>query len=449
VVKKQRRNPREIALTLLYDIEEKGACTSGAISNLTQETDLSFLDRRFIVELVFGTTKMRRRLDHILGEFLQRKSEELTPWIRNILRMGIYQIDFLDKIPPRAAVDESVKLAKRFGHKGTVALVNAVLRSYLREKSRVTFPSREEDVVENIALFYSFPNWMVEEWLGILGEEETIRLCEEFNRRPHLTCRINFLKIDPALLERELEREKVKFKTGRFLESYYHIESKTNLDRFAPLQKGLVYIQDESAGLAVHLLDPQPGERVLDLCAAPGGKSILMAELMQDKGVVIAVDLSPTKLQVLNQNCLRLGAHSVVPCCADVRNFSCEPADRVLVDAPCSALGTLGANADARWRKQKTDPSRLSRLQLEIMENAAKLVKEGGVLVYSTCTITLEENEQVIDRFLRQNEEFELTDAGDFVTVEVVNSRGMIRTFPHLHKINGGFACRLEKTKVS
>ena len=443
--KKQDKNPREIALSILHDIEVKSAFADRAVSSSARDLRLSAVDRRFVQELVFGTTKMRRRLDFVLERFLERKTDSLTPWIRNILRMGIYQIDFLQKVPARAAVDESVKLAKRFGHKGTVMLVNAVLRSYLRDKGRVSFPSRDTDPIQNIALFYSFPDWMVEQWVGLFGEEGAVQLCEEFNRRPHLTCRINQLKTDPGRLKERLEGDGTKCKTGKLLDDYLIIESKINLDRFAPLQEGLAYIQDESAGLAVRLLDPRPGERVLDLCAAPGGKSTHIAELMGDKGLVIAVDISSGKLKTVSQNCERLGVRSVVLCCADARDFSCDPVDRVLVDAPCSALGTLGTNPDARWRKQKDDPPRLHVLQLEILSNAAKLVNEGGVLVYSTCTLTPEENEQVIFDFLSHNLNFELADASDFLTSEVVDNRGMVRTLPHIHKADGAFACRLER----
>lgn len=443
--KDQVNNPREIALKALYEIEENDAFAKNALSALARGLGLSALDTRFIQELVFGTTKMRRRLDHVLSWFLQRKAEDLTPWIRNILRMGVYQIDFLDKVPASAAVDESVKLAKKYGHKGTVALVNAVLRSYLRDKSRIVFPSRDENPIENIALFYSFPDWMIEVWLGIFGEEETVSLCQEFNRRPRLGCRVNLLKTTQARLEEVFEQENVKFKTGKYLEGYYYLESKVDLDRFAPLQNGSIYIQDESAGLAACLLDPQPGERIVDLCAAPGGKSIFMAELMGNLGTILAVDVSFKKLEILKQNSHRLGVRCVMPVCADARFFSCQLVDRVLVDAPCSALGTLGNNPDARWRKQKDHLSRLHLLQLEILSNAANLVKKGGVLVYSTCTMTLEENEQVIEDFLKQNQKFRLMDACDFVTAEVVDSRGWIKTFPYSHKTDGSFACRLER----
>ena len=396
--------------------------------------------------MVHGSTKMRRRLDYVLELFLAEKLEGLTPWIRNILRMGIYQIDFMEKVPESAAVDESVKLAKKYGHKGTVALVNAVLRSYLRDKSKVVFPSWEEDKVENIALFYSFPSWMVERWLEIFGEEETLKLCDSFNQRPRLSLRVNSLKIEPKDLEEKFNQEKIKFKPGRFLKNFYTIESKMDLYHFSPLQEGWIYFQDESAGFPVVLLDPQPGEGILDLCAAPGGKATFIAEKMKDRGTVIAVDISSKKLETIKENCERLGIESVKVCCADARNFLSQPVDRILLDAPCSALGTLGRNSDARWRKQKEDIPRLQKLQLEILSHAAKLLKSGGILVYSTCTIMPEENEQVIYRFLEKRKDFKQADGHLFVDSNVVDEKGFVRTLPQVHKTDGSFACRLEKT---
>ncbi len=443
--KRQNIDPRELALRILYDIEVNDSFADQAILSFSRDLHLSSLDRRFLGQLVHGTTNMRRRLDYVLGLFLERKLDELTPWIRNILRMGIYQTDFLEKVPDNAAVDECVRLAKKFGHRGTVALVNAVLRTYLREKSQVSFPAWEKDRVGNIALFYSFPDWMVEMWLGIFGEEETIKLCQALNQRPRLSCRINSLKIDQQGLEQILARKKIKFRPGKFVGGFYWVESKVDLDRFPPLQSGLVYFQDESAGLAVELLDPQPGERIVDLCAAPGGKCTFIAEKMKDRGLVMSVDVNAGKLSLVRQNCERLGVDSVAPLCADARTFSCRAVDRVLVDVPCSALGTLGRHSDARWKKQKADLLRLQRLQLEILANAADLLREGGVLVYSTCTITPEENEQVIHRFLEQREDFKLVDSSQFVDPEVVDQSGLVRTFPHIHKMDGSFACRLEK----
>ncbi|MFH1337121.1 MAG: 16S rRNA (cytosine(967)-C(5))-methyltransferase RsmB [Candidatus Zixiibacteriota bacterium] len=439
-------NSREIALKILHHIETQNTYASEAIQSFCQNLFLSSLDRRFVSEVVHGTTKMRRRLDYVLELFLVEKLEGLTPWIRNILRMGIYQIDFMEKVPESAAVDESVKLAKKYGHKGTVALVNAVLRSYLRDKSKVVFPSWDQDKVENTALFYSFPSWMVERWLEIFGEEETVKLCSTFNQRPRLSLRFNSLKIGQKDLEEIFNREKVKFKPGRFLKNYYSIESKMDLSQFSPLQDGWVYFQDESAGFPVMLLDPQPGECILDLCAAPGGKATFMAEKMKDRGMVMAVDISLKKLKTIKENCDRLGIESVKLCCADAKSFSCYPVDKVLLDAPCSVLGTLGKNSDARWRKQKEDLPRLQKLQIEILSHTADLLKRGGVLVYSTCTIMPEENEQVIYRFLEQRKDFKQTDSHLFVDSNVIDEKGFVRTLPQVHKMDGSFACRLEKT---
>jgi 16S rRNA (cytosine967-C5)-methyltransferase len=444
--KAQIQNAREVALQILYEIEVRSAFANETIELFCQNYHLSNLDRRFVSELVNGTTKMRRRLDYVLSFFLEKEINDLTPWIRNILRLGVYQIDFLDRVPESAAVNESVNLAKKFGHRGTVALVNAVLRSYLRDKSRVSFPSWEENKVENIALFYSFPSFLVESWLNTFGEEKTIKLCQVFNERPKLCFRLNSMKIDSHSLEEKFNESKTKFKSGRFLENFYYIESRIDLNHFTPLVEGLVYLQDESAGFPVTLLDPQPGETILDLCAAPGGKTTFIAELLRDKGRVLAVDKNWEKIRLLRENCRRLGIDSVSYFCGDATNFQVPPVDRVLVDAPCSGLGVLGRNPDSRWRKQKEDWERLQKLQLEILFNAASLVKKGGVLVYSTCTLTREENDFVIEKFLEKRRDFRLTDGSLYVDSEVVDESGFVRTFPHIHKMDGGFAARLNSS---
>jgi 16S rRNA (cytosine967-C5)-methyltransferase len=435
---------REIALKILYEIEVNGAFANETIELFCRNHHLSNLDRRFVSELVNGTTKMRRRLDYVLNFFLEKEIDDLPLWIKNILRLGVYQIDFLDKVPESAAVNESVNLAKKFGHRGTVALVNAVLRNYLRDKGRVHFPSWEGNQVENIALFYSFPSWMVESWLNTFGEEQTIRLCQSFNERPKLCFRLNSLEVESHYLEEEFNRSKTKFKPGRFSKNFYYIESKVDLNRFLPLQKGLIYPQDESAGLAVTLLDPQPGEIILDLCAAPGGKTTFIAELIKDKGKILAVDKSWEKIERLRENCRRSGINSVTYICGDATNFQSRPVDRILVDAPCSGLGVLGRNSDARWKKQKEDLLRLQKLQLKILFNAANLVKRGGTLVYSTCTITQEENDFVIQSFLDKRNDFRLVDASLYVNSGVVDESGFVKTFPHVHKVDGSFAARLE-----
>jgi 16S rRNA (cytosine967-C5)-methyltransferase len=438
-------NPREVALKILYDIEIKSVFANEMIETYSNRFGLSSLDRRFIRELVNGVTKLRRRLDYILSFFLKGDIDDLTPWIRNILRLGLYQIEYLDRVPDRSAVDESVKLAKRFGHKGTVGLVNAVLRNYLRDKKRVTFPSMEKDKVKAIGTIYSFPDWMIEDWLRQLGEEETIKLCEAFNQKAKLSFRMNSLKIDQKDLEGALDRKNIKYRRGDFLKYFYWIESKIDLEYLFLFSKGYIYAQDESAGFPVMLLNPKPGETILDMCAAPGGKLTNIAELMKNSGKLIALDVSQDRMEKIKENCKRLEVKNVDFQIGDARSYSTEPVDKILLDAPCSGLGVLGRNSDARWQKKKEDIKRLAKIQSAILFNASKLVKKDGVIVYTTCSLAEEENEKVIEQFLEQRKDFKKEDASDFIDKSIVNKKGYVRTYPHLHGLDGTFTVKLRK----
>ncbi|HVP37469.1 MAG TPA: 16S rRNA (cytosine(967)-C(5))-methyltransferase RsmB [Terriglobales bacterium] len=443
----QKINPREIALKILYDIETKSAFANETIESFSKKFKLFSLDIRFIRELVNGATKLKRRLDYITSFFLKSKIEDLTPWIRNILRLGLYQVDYLDRVPDRAAVDESVKLAKRYGHKGTAGLVNAVLRNYLRDKKKVIFPSIEEDKVRTIGTIYSFPDWMIKDWLKQFGEEETIKLCEAFNQKAKLSFRLNSLKISQKDLERALELKKIKYRKGSFFENFYWIESKIDLEYLFLFQKGYIYPQDESAGFPVKLLNPQPGETILDMCAAPGGKLTFIAELMENSGKLIALDSSAERMEKVRENCKRLGVKNVSFQIGDARDYSIDQVDKVLIDAPCSGLGVLGRNSDARWQKKREDINRLSQLQLSILQNAASLVNKNGTIVYCTCTLTKEENERVIEQFLEQKKEFRKEDASNYFDAKVVTESGFVRTYLHIHGLDGTFAVKLKKVQ--
>jgi 16S rRNA (cytosine967-C5)-methyltransferase len=438
-------NPREIALKILYEIETESSFANETIEEYSKKIKLSSLDARFIRELVNGVTKLRRGLDYIISFFLKGEIEDLTVWILNILRLGVYQIDYLDRVPDRAAVDESVKLAKRYGHKGTAGLVNAVLRNYLRDKSKVVFPSIEDDKVKAVGTIYSFPDWMIKDWLRQFGEEETVKFCEAFNQKAKLSFRFNSLKISQKDLERALELKKIKYRKGNFFENFYWIESKIDLEYLFLFQKGYIYPQDESAGFPVRLLNPQPGETVLDMCAAPGGKLTFIAELMKNSGKFIALDSSSERMEKVKENCKRLGIENVSFQIGDARDYSTKPVDKILIDAPCSGLGVLGRNSDARWQKKKEDIKRLAQIQLSILQNAARLVKKNGVIVYCTCTLTEEENEGVIRQFLEQEKEFRKESISDYVDRKVVNENGFVRTYPHIHGLDGTFSARLKK----
>lgn len=439
---KSLKSAREVALKVLYKIEQEGIFAEEGVEKYCAGVGFSGEDRRLVGELVFGTTKLRKRIDYLLSQVLDEKLERLTPWMRNILRMGIYQLAFTDKIPAYAAINESVNLAKKYGHTGVASLVNGVLRNYERKKEQIKFPQEE---LEFISSFYSFPEWLIEKWLSSFGRENVIGLCEYFNRKPNLGVRVNQLKSSATEVENYLQEISLSFRKGSFLEGFYYLESAVELDELELLPEGKIYIQDEASLLAVELLDPKPGETVLDLCAAPGGKSGYLAQKMQNQGKVIAVDKSETKLRLVRENCQRLGATIVEALLGDAVDFATAPVDRILVDAPCSGTGVLNRNADARWQKKPEDLERLAQLQLSILKNAASLVKPGGIIVYSTCSIMPEENQIVIQNLLAKHSELKVADAGQFFAAELVTQEGYLRTLPFMHKIDGAFAVRLVK----
>ena len=442
---KDKKNVREVALKILFDIETRKSFADQSINKFSAEFNLSSLDRRFLSQLVNGSTKFRKRIDYLLSAVLNKKIEDLTPWIRNVLRMGIYQIDHLNRVPHRATVDESVKLAKKYGHRGTKNLVNAVLRNYLREKDQIKFPRK--DRISYLATFYSFPEWMIKRWLDDFGEQETKALCQIFNSSPRLSLRLNSLRAGSEDLIEEFKRSKIKYKKGFFLDNFYYIESKLDLKDFDPLKNGWIYVQDESQAFPVMLLDPRPKQAIIDLCAAPGGKTTQIAEMMKNKGQIIALDINEEKRKLIQNNCQRLGVSNVITAVGDARSFAVKPVDGILVDAPCTGLGVLGKNSDLRWQKEEGDVKRMKSLQLSILINAANLLKNKGVLVYSTCTITREENDGVVEEFLKQREDFKLSRASRYVNTKVVDKKGMVRTFPHHHFVDGSFGVRLEKVK--
>ncbi|KPL03777.1 MAG: hypothetical protein AMJ90_03175 [candidate division Zixibacteria bacterium SM23_73_2] len=438
----RKTNSREIALKILKEIETELSFANETILRFSKRFSLSDLDRRFITEIVVGTTKYRKRIDYLLGFVLKKDLLSLTPWIRNILRMGIYQIDFMDRIPHPAAVDESVKLALKFGHKGTSSLVNAVLRNFIRDKNKIGYP---KDKSEYLSVYYSFPQWMINSWLSSFGEEDTVELCRYFNRRPNICFRVNSLKADLGEFEKALKNSKLKYQRGLYLENFFYLKSQVELENFLPFQAGGIYLQDESAGLPVLLLAPKPKENILDLCVAPGGKAGFMAELMDNKGRIRGVDISEKRLETTRENLNRLGIKIVELICADAKEFSFSVFDRILLDAPCTGLGVLGRNADLRWRKKSEEVKRLAKLQLEILLNTADLVKRSGALVYSTCTLTREENDGVVEKFLEKRDDFKKVSAKNFIDKKLVDEKGMVRTFPFEHKLDGSFTCRLER----
>ncbi|HWR55783.1 MAG TPA: 16S rRNA (cytosine(967)-C(5))-methyltransferase RsmB [Negativicutes bacterium] len=439
---------REIALQVLKEVDENGAYANIALSHILEQYRPAPLDRRFITELVYGTIKARNTLDWIIEKFSSRPLAKMTVWVRNVLRMGVYQLWYLERVPPSAACNEAVNLTKRYGHQGTAKFVNGVLRTVARQKADIRFPSLEEDPVQHIALQFSHPAWMVECWLARFGREETIRLCQANNETPRLSVRTNTLKITRAALKAALEKEGLLVEESHWAPEGLMLDGFSALGQLAALQEGLFQVQDESSMLVAHVLDPQPGEFIIDACGAPGGKTTHFAQKMHNEGRIFSLDIHAHKLRLITENCRRLGIDIVETEAMDARRMHEHmrgQADRVLVDAPCSGLGVLRRKPDARWRKTPEMLRDLPKLQQEILASAAQCVKPGGILVYSTCTIEAEENEAVIRCFLQANPAFSLEPTGKFLPV--ARQEEMVRLFPQRDGIDGFFIARMKRTE--
>ncbi len=401
---------RNAAVAVIDEVFNRGAYSNIALSKILRSSELRDVDRRFCTELVNGTVKCGASLDWIISKYVTRPLKKIEPKVLSILRLGIYQLKFLDRVPPSAAVNTSVEIAKTVSV-GASKFVNAILRSMLREPSKSEFPS--DDAPQSLALRTFHPTWLVERWIDQFGLEQTKKFLDADNQPPPITLRVNRLKTTRAELIERLRSMNVDAQPSALVEDAIVCRKLGALNNFAPLSEGACIIQDESSMLAARALEPRPNDFVIDCCAAPGGKSTHMAELMNDRGMVIAVDVHEHKIKLIADNAARLGLKIVKPLLMDAREIGNEfrgRADRILVDVPCSGLGVLRRKADLRWKKNPTEFPALRELQSEILSSAAQALKSGGVMVYSTCTLERAENEGVVENFLSDHKDFSLVE---------------------------------------
>ncbi len=445
-------NAREIALMVLKEVDGEGAYSNIALNRLLEKHRPGKLDRAFATELVYGTLRNLNTLDWLLGHFLKQPMKKQTSWLRSILRLGAYQIVFMDRVPDSAAVNESANLAGRYAHAGAVNFVNGVLRNLARGYKNIAYPDYESDPVAHIALRYAHPPWLVQRWLRDYGPDDTIALCRADNAPAPNTIRTNTLKITREDLAERLAAEGVDSRATAFAPEGLYIEGFMSLHGFKPFEEGLFQVQDESSMLVGHALSPAPGSFVLDATSAPGGKATHLAQLMGDRGTVMAADIHPHKLDLIEDNCRRLGISCVHAFLADARDFSGElagKADYVLVDAPCSGLGVLRRRPDSRWRRTPEQIPEILELQRRILNSAASCLKPGGVLVYSTCTLAAEENLAQVKHFIEDNTFFVMEDLTPYLPqalgLEQTMTNGYLQLLPHKHGTDGFFIARMRK----
>ena len=435
---------RDTALKVLVACRTHGAWADAALKAQLARDQLSPQDAALCSRMVYGVTQNRLLLDFYLAAYCSQKPDHLQPPLLDILRLGAYQILFLDKVPDRAAVSEAVELAKRSGRGQAAGLVNAVLRKLSQNKNALP-PIPDRDEAKFLSIRYSHPKWLVKRLLELLGREETEAFLAADNTAAPLTVQVNPLKTTQEKLTAELGALGVRVTPHAWVPGCLELSGTGDLTALEPFQAGHFLVQDGAAALAARAAAVTPGQRVLDVCAAPGGKSFGAAFAMEDRGEILACDLHENKLKRIQDGARRLGLTSIRTAAADGREFRPEweaAFDTVLVDAPCSGLGIIRKKPDTRYKKAD-DLFTLPVVQQAILDNACRYVKPGGVLVYSTCTILPEENQQVTDAFLAQHRDFSREDLP--LPDQAGQADGQVTLWPHRHDTDGFYICRMRR----
>ena len=456
-------NARTVALECLLTLSHSSAPIASVIDRAFARYPIEGRERRLVNGLVYGVTRWQKQLDWVLDQFINPKFQ-LDARHRNILRLGAFQLLHLDGIPAHAAIFETVQLAtpqprKSSNRRKTAGFINAVLRSVQRNGTTLTYPSLDENPTEHIAFSLSYPTWLVEQWLQTRGVSWTLAFCRASNQIAPLSLRVNTLLTQREEVCQSLEMSGIAATASKIAPDGITLENRaitafdtTNEQTLKDiLNRENIYVQDESAMLVAPLLSPGTSEFIVDLCAAPGGKTTHLAHLMRNAGKIIAVDVSEKKIVRLQENCRRVGACNVETRMMDATKADLgfvETADAVLIDAPCSGFGTLRRHPDIRWNKTSKQIQALSDMQYNLLKNAAQHIKPGGILVYSTCSIEPIENEEVIQRFLADFPMYQVENARSFlpdVPSNVLTPQGFVQTFPHEHGVDGTFAARLRR----
>ena len=446
---------REVALKILYKIDEEGAYSNIAVDEMIKQNrkNLNEKDIGLISQIVYGVTSWKLTLDEIIKKHSKIRLKKISPWIINILRMSIYQIIFLDKIPKSAAVNEGVNLAKRYGHKSSSGFVNAILRKVTKKDYEDMFGI--EDDLERISKTTSMPIWIIEE---LLKEKMTIKeiekICENSNSKPKVSIRVNRLKTTKQDLKEILKQKGFEVKDG-VLKDFLIFDKAKNIEQIEEFKKGLFTVQDEAAGLTALILNPKKQENILDACSSPGGKTTYIAEIVENSAKIEACDIHSHRIELVKNTADRLGINCIKTQINDATIYKeqyKEKFDKILLDVPCLGLGVLKRKPDIKWQRKKEDIEEIKKIQYQILNNCSKYLKNGGELVYSTCSILKEENINIIEKFLKKNPKFELQiisfpakeiDGKKYFEKFIINEK-YLQVYQN-KKTDGFFICKIKK----
>ncbi len=446
------KNPsaRRTAVDILNRVEEKSAFAEPLLDDfLARDEIMNISERRLLTRIVYGTLRMKSRLDWIIDQHYRGNFALMETGIKNILRTAIYQLNFTDRIPEFAIVDEAVEMTKNL-HPAGSGLVNAILRNAIRGKDKIVYPDIKKDPALHISIVHSHPLWLVRRWLDVFGMEETAAICMKNNEIPPYTLRINRLKSTREKVVDEMSRSAFHVKTTAFSPDGLVISNPSDPIRETAFYKsGLITVQDEASQLIACLVDPKPGETILDMCSGVGGKATHLAEIMENRGRIVALDIGERKIKSLMKNAARQGIAIVEARKGDAaedrgKEFH-EAFDKILIDAPCSGTGTLRRNPEIKWRISGDDVRKMIALQKAILKKAALYLKKGGRLIYSTCSMLPEENEDVVEDVIAPNNDFKLAGPPATIPPLLIDKRGYFRTSPHRHNMDGFFGAMLMK----
>ena len=435
----EQKTVREKVAQILTDIEKDDTYLQLA---LKKELDtLEAKDKGFANELIYGTIKWRLRLDYVLDQFSKIPVKKMKPFVRQLMRMSVYQILFLDKVPASAAINEAVKIMHKRKMSNLSGFVNGVLRNIDRNKSEITYP--------NLSVYYSIPEWIITRWMKYYGEMETKAICESLSQRARVCIRINTLKTTKDKVKALLSEEGITVLEEGFLPESLYIHAPSGIHHSPSFKAGLWTVQDESAMLVGHVLGPEKGDEILDVCSAPGGKTVHLAELMQNEGHIIGADIHEHKIELIEKNAKRLGASIVEGRLQDgmlINEDWKEKFDKILLDAPCSGLGIIKRKPDIRYAKDETAIRDINNIQRKLLKNAINYLKKDGILVYSTCTLTQEENQNMVEYALSLGLQLDAIPYDMPACLKpYIKDNAYIEILPHVTDTDGFFMARFRK----
>lgn len=441
-------NIRELSIKILRDIDKKSVKSKEAFEIHTKDYNIESKDKALLTELVYGVLRKLETIDYIISKHSKIKLKKISPWIINILRIGVYQIVFLKKIPDSAAVNESVKLASKFGHQSSKGFVNAILRAITKLDGVDKLINAIEDDVERSSVKYSFPFWLTNRWSKKYDKEFLISLMESLNKESKIVIRTNTLKVSKSELIKELEFIGYSVREGMYIDEAIIVDNPAGLLKTKLYRDGLFLLQDESSMFVTKVLNPKKGDKILDVCSAPGGKISHVAQVVCNQAQIIARDVSDFKVRNLKDTFLKLGINCIESEVYDATILDEDSLgyyDKVIVDAPCSGLGIIRRKPDIKWNRTESDIKGLANIQRDILKNASRYVKKGGYLLYSTCTFEDEENIVRVNEFLEENKEFSLVDFNEELPEKLnfrCETKGFMQLFPNLHDVDGFFIAK-------